>query len=177
MTRASRLPKKATRKKLPLRDFQTVGVFEFSECRDQKINERPDAESADGHQHRKARTDFADIETMRAKDAEEKSQDRQKSPAFIAHTILLRGGEDVHLAVGPVELDQAVDQSEEGVVAADADVRPGAETRAALADDDVAGDDRLAAKFFHAEAFADAIAPVAYAALTFFMRHSGSPIS
>ena len=79
-------------------------------------------------------------------------------------------------AVGAVELDHAVREREEGVVAADADVGSGAETGAALANEDVAGDDRLAAKFFHAEALADAIASVAYAALTFFMRHSGSPI-
>ena len=61
--------------------------------------------------------------------------------------------------------------AEERVVAAHADVRARAETGAALADEDVAGDDRLAAKFFHAQPLADAVAAVAYAALTFFMRH------
>src|SRR5277367_1871717 len=84
--------------------------------------------------------------------------------------------QDVDPAVDAVELDHAVDEREERVIAAHADVRAGMETRAALANNDVARDDFLAAEFFHAEALADAIAPVAYAALTFFMRHSGSPI-
>ena len=82
----------------------------------------------------------------------------------------------MHLAVGAVEFDDAVRAGEEGVVATDPDVGAGTETGAALANDDVACDDRLAAEFFHAEALADAVAPVAYAALTFFMRQSGSPI-
>src|SRR5271156_2617179 len=80
------------------------------------------------------------------------------------------GSEDVDLAVGAVKLDHAVDEREERVVATHADIGPGAKTGAALADQDVAGDDSLAAKFFHAEALADAVAPVAYAALTFLMR-------
>jgi hypothetical protein len=42
---------------------------------------------------------------------------------------------------------------------------------ATLANDDVAGDDQLTAEFFHAEAFADAVAPVLRATLTFFMCH------
>src|SRR5271154_6152985 len=93
-----------------------------------------------------------------------------------ARRHLSRFGQDVHLAVRLVELHGAVDEREERVIAADADVRAGTEPGAALADQDVAGDDRFAAKFFHAEALADAVAPVAYAALTFLMRHSGSPI-
>ena len=85
-------------------------------------------------------------------------------------------GEDVNLAVCRVKFDDAIREGEEGVVASNADIRPGTETGAALADENVARDDRLAAEFFHAEALADAVAPVAYAALTFFMRQSGSPI-
>ena len=42
----------------------------------------------------------------------------------------------------------------------------------ALADEDAAGGDKLTAKFFDAEALADAIASVAYAALTFLMCHN-----
>jgi hypothetical protein len=79
----------------------------------------------------------------------------------------------VHPAVDAVELDHAIREGEQGVVATDADIRSGAEAGAALANNDVAGNNSLAAEFFHAEALADAIASVAYAALTFFMRHSG----
>src|ERR1700677_4529870 len=67
----------------------------------------------------------------------------------------------VHAAIGLVVLDHAVGQGEEGVIAADADVGPGAKPGAALADQDVAGHDRLAAKFFHAEPLAYAVATVA----------------
>ena len=88
----------------------------------------------------------------------------------------LRLFEDVDLAVGAVELDEPVGQREERVVASDADIGPGAETGAALADEDVAGDDRFTAKFLDPETLADAVAPVAYAALTFFMRYDRSPI-
>ena len=49
---------------------------------------------------------------------------------------------------------------------------PGDKFRAALADDDAAGGDEFAAKFFYAEPFADAVAPVANAALTFLMCHT-----
>ena len=56
--------------------------------------------------------------------------------------------EDVHLAVDAVELDHAVDEREERVIAAHADVRAGAETRAALANQDVAGDDASLPNFF-----------------------------
>jgi len=38
-------------------------------------------------------------------------------------------------------------------------------------DNDIAGDDQLASKFFNAQSLADAIAPVLYAALSFFVRH------
>ena len=44
--------------------------------------------------------------------------------------------------------------------------------RAALADDDAAGGDLLAAKSFNPEPFAGAVPTVADAALTFFMCHT-----
>src|SRR5687767_7627922 len=49
------------------------------------------------------------------------------------------------------ELDLAVDQREQGVVAAEADAHARMELGAALADDDVSGFDRLAAVHLHAE--------------------------
>ena len=51
------------------------------------------------------------------------------------------------------------------------DVAARLELAAALADDDATGADSFAAKGFHAEAFAIAVAPVADAALTFLMCH------
>ena len=78
---------------------------------------------------------------------------------------------DVHAASGAIEAHLAVDQRENRVVAAEPDVFSRQKFRAALADDDVAGDDRFAAKFFHAQPFADAVAAILDAALSFFMSH------
>ena len=79
--------------------------------------------------------------------------------------------DDVDPATGAIEPHLAVDQRENGVIATEPDILAGQKFRAALADDDVAGDDRFAAKFFHAEPFADAVAAVLDAALSFFMSH------
>jgi len=78
---------------------------------------------------------------------------------------------DIHPAAGAVETNLAIDECPDRVIAAQADILAGEELRAALADDDIAGDDDLAAELFHAEAFADAIAPVFDGTLTFFMSH------
>ena len=48
---------------------------------------------------------------------------------------------------------------------------PAIKLRAALADEDAAGGDKFAAITFYAEPLADAVAPVADAALTFLMCH------
>src|SRR5206468_3722109 len=71
-----------------------------------------------------------------------------------------------------VEHDLAVGQREQGPVAPGADVAAGDEFGAALADDDAARRDELAAKTLHAQPFADAVAPVANTALTFLMCHN-----
>lgn len=62
--------------------------------------------------------------------------------------------DDVHAAGNAVEHDLAVDEGKEGMVTATTDAYTWMHFRAALADNDVTGDDRLAAVFFHAEAFA-----------------------
>ena len=49
-----------------------------------------------------------------------------------------------------VELHDAIDEGEEGMVAANADVLTGVVSGTALADDDVAGDALLTAKDFNA---------------------------
>ena len=85
---------------------------------------------------------------------------------------LVRGvGDHVHAAATPVGLHLAINEGEDGVVAAEADILAWKELRPALADDDVAGDDDLAAEFLDAEALADAIASVLDGSLTFFMSH------
>ena len=70
-----------------------------------------------------------------------------------------------------VELDLAVREGEQGPVAADADVLAGVQLAAALTNDDVTGDDGLAAKFLYAETFRVALATVGGRACTFFMRY------
>src|SRR5258708_7401995 len=77
----------------------------------------------------------------------------------------------VHLAVGLVELDGAVAEREERPIAADAHALAGVVLRTALADDDAAGEDLLAAKKFDAEALRRAVATVAGGFLTCFMCH------
>jgi hypothetical protein len=70
-----------------------------------------------------------------------------------------------------VEQDPPVNQREQGPIASGADVLAGDEFRAALTHQNAPGRDLLAPKFFDAEPFADAIPPVANAALSFFMCH------
>src|SRR5579871_1327555 len=60
-----------------------------------------------------------------------------------------------------VELDDALDQREQRVIAPDADVRAGIEPRAALAHDDVTGNHALAAEALHAQALGIGVAAVA----------------
>ncbi len=69
----------------------------------------------------------------------------------------------------------AVDDGEDRVVAAEAHVGAGLPARAALADDDVAGDDGLAAGLLDAEAAAFGIATVAGRAAGFLMCHGVCP--
>ena len=61
---------------------------------------------------------------------------------------------DIDAPAISVEDDIARDQGKNGMVAADPDISSGVPLGSALADDDVAGDDDFAAKFFHAEPLA-----------------------
>ena len=87
--------------------------------------------------------------------------------------LILRGrlGLHVHAPTVFVEGDFAVHQRKKRPIAARADIFARHELRAALPDDDAAGGDRFAAIRFHAQPFADAVAAVADAALTFLMCH------
>src|SRR5690606_7589228 len=69
------------------------------------------------------------------------------------------------------ELDGAVDQREQRVVAAQADARTRMELGAALADDDVAGLDGLAAVHLHAEVLRVGVAAVARGTYALLVCH------
>ena len=81
------------------------------------------------------------------------------------------GGEYVDSSAFAVEFYFAIDECEEGVVFALADTFAGVEAGAQLSDEDVSGDDLLAAEAFDAAALAIGIAAVAAGTLTFFMCH------
>ena len=68
----------------------------------------------------------------------------------------------------------AVNEREDRVVAAEADIHARLVLRATLANDDVAGDDDLAAVLLHAETPARGITPVARRAACFLVCHGMS---
>src|SRR3954454_10321377 len=91
----------------------------------------------------------------------------------------LLGGGDADEAAAlafVVESHDAVDLGEERVIAADADVHAGIETRSALADQNRTAGDELAGEALDAEHFRLRIAAVARRALSFFMSHGCSPL-
>ncbi len=78
---------------------------------------------------------------------------------------------DIHAATATIETNVAVNERENRVIAAETDVFARLKFRAALANNNVAGQNHLTAKSFYAESLADAIATVLNAALSFFMCH------
>lgn len=78
---------------------------------------------------------------------------------------------DSNLTTFFVEGNHAIGQGEERVVASHTYVLTGMETGAALAYDDVAGDDALAAELLDSEALRSAVASVFTGSLSFFMGH------
>ena len=91
---------------------------------------------------------------------------------MLALILRRRFGDNVNAAAVLVEQNLAVGERKQRPVATGADILARDKFAAALADEDAAGGHERAAKFFHAEAFADAVASVFYAALTFFMCHN-----
>src|SRR5579883_3481636 len=85
----------------------------------------------------------------------------------------LDGGIDADAAAIAValELHHAVDQREQRVVLAEADVRPRMQLGSALAHQHAPGAHGLAAILFHAPALRVTVAPVARAANAFFVCH------
>ena len=74
-------------------------------------------------------------------------------------------------AIFDFESHDAIDQCEERVIAAHADVDSGMELGSELADKDISGDHSLAARFFEAAPLASAIATVSGTTTTFFCSH------
>ena len=70
-----------------------------------------------------------------------------------------------------IELNNAIGQSEESEVAAEANIQAGMKFRSPLANKNVTGAHLLRAKAFYTEALACAIAVVTGCALSFFMGH------
>ena len=103
----------------------------------------------------------------RRSDRTRQKKKRRKNPALGKATKReSRSGEssarrdDFDATVRLVVFDRTVLQREEGPIATNADVLAGMEFGAALTNDDAAGDDGLAAKFFHAEPLRVALASV-----------------
>lgn len=71
------------------------------------------------------------------------------------------GRNNAHARASLVELDGAVRESEQGPIAAGADVGTGGELGTALADQDAAGGHELGTVCLDAQTLADAVAPVA----------------
>ena len=72
-----------------------------------------------------------------------------------------------------IETHAPINQSENCVITPEPNVFARQKFCAALTYNDVARHNRLAAEFFHTQPFADAVAPVLNAALSFLMSHDG----
>jgi hypothetical protein len=98
------------------------------------------------------------------------------SPWKIGGRVLAGGRNRLSLDINPaaalIEHHLAIHEGEESPIAAGSDVLAGDKFGTALADKNASGGDRLAAVPFYTQAFADAIATVADAALTFLMCHN-----
>jgi hypothetical protein len=95
---------------------------------------------------------------------------------FLALIILLGTvSHHVYTVTLLVEKNLAVNESEERPITACADILTGDKFRPTLAHQDAARRDMFTAKSFDAQPFADAVAPVPDAALTFLMCHNFKP--
>jgi len=82
-----------------------------------------------------------------------------------------RRGLNVDSIAAFVEFNFAIDERKQCPITSSSDVMTGGKFRSALADDDAASGDELTAVSFHAQPFADAIASIPDAALTFLVCH------
>src|SRR5437879_4742525 len=102
---------------------------------------------------------------------ETKSEGTKPAPKKCQPTCLLRGlqGTDLYPSTGAIEANIPVDQRENCVIATETYIFPRQKFRAALTHNDVTRHDQLASKSFYSEPFADAVAAILNAALSFFM--------
>ena len=75
-----------------------------------------------------------------------------------------------------LELDVPVAFGEQRVITTNANIHTGVDTRAALSNDDIPGNNRLADIFFDAQPFGIGIATVLSTAACFFMSHFLVPV-
>src|SRR5215471_11343305 len=87
-----------------------------------------------------------------------------------------RDGIDIHTPPPAIEAHITVYQRKNRVIAAQPHVSPGYKLCPALAQNNVAGHDHFVAEFFYTQPFADAVATVLNAALSFFVSHWGKLI-
>ena len=92
------------------------------------------------------------------------------SPLIRAH--LRQGRFDIYTTTVPIEAYNTVYEGEDGVIPTKPNILSRQKFCAALANNDVSGNDLLATELLHAQAFADAVASVLNAALTFLMCHT-----
>src|SRR5947199_10514436 len=78
-------------------------------------------------------------------------------------------GIDIDAATSAIKANVAIHERENRVIAAETNVLARLKFRAALANNNIARDNHLAAEFFNAQPFANAIAAVLNAALSFFI--------
>ena len=89
---------------------------------------------------------------------------------FFASDKLVGVNADLLLVLGlALELDLAVNQSEEGVVLADTDIVAGMDGSTALSDNDIAGNNGLTVSLLYAKTLRLTIAAVLSRTNTFFM--------
>lgn len=80
-------------------------------------------------------------------------------------------GVNIHAATVAVKADAALDERVDRVVTTESNVLAGLPLGAALAENDVAGDDVLTTEFLHAATLAVAVASILNTSLSFLMSH------
>jgi hypothetical protein len=108
------------------------------------------------------------------RDGNKKGEARGPRPEKRLGIVARQGGRgnDVDAATFTVKPHLAILQREQGPITTGAHIVARDELGAALADEDAAGGDQFTAKSFHTQPFADAVASVAAAALTFLVCHN-----
>ena len=78
---------------------------------------------------------------------------------------------DIHPSTRAIKAHISINQRKNRIIATETDILSRQKFSAALADNDVPGNDQLASKSLHPKSLADAVAAILDAALSFFMSH------